>query len=145
MKKIMIAAAIIFAAVVSQAAAVNWEGFDITDINGDLYTGSATLFCVEVAGITSSGSITDGELYGDIVKSDLLIANTDYHFYFTSTDADGNTYKSETIVATALGTGAGSITFEGGGTWTAAAVPEPTSGLLLLLGVAGLALKRKRA
>ena len=34
----------------------------------------------------------------------------------------------------------------GGATaWTAAAVPEPTSGLLLLLGMAGLALKRKRA
>ena len=31
------------------------------------------------------------------------------------------------------------------GKWSAAAVPEPTSGLLLLLGVAGLALKRKRA
>ena len=29
--------------------------------------------------------------------------------------------------------------------YTAAAVPEPTSGLLLLLGVAGIALKRKRA
>jgi hypothetical protein len=29
--------------------------------------------------------------------------------------------------------------------WTAVTVPEPTSGLLLLLGVAGLALKRKRA
>ena len=29
--------------------------------------------------------------------------------------------------------------------WTGAAVPEPTSGLLLLLGMAGLALKRKRA
>jgi uncharacterized protein YraI len=143
MKKIMIAAAIVFAAVVSQAAAVNWEGFDITDINGDLYTGSATLYCVEVEGITSSGSIADGELYGNLVKSDLLIANTDYHFYFTSTDAKGNTYVSETIVATALGTGAGSITFEGGGTWTA--VPEPTSGLLLLVGVAGLALRRKRA
>ena len=34
----------------------------------------------------------------------------------------------------------------GGSTaWTAASVPEPTSGLLLLLGMAGLALKRKRA
>ena len=31
------------------------------------------------------------------------------------------------------------------GAWTTSAVPEPTSGLLLLLGVAGLALKRKRA
>ena len=29
--------------------------------------------------------------------------------------------------------------------WTAAAVPEPTSGLLMLLGMAGLALRRRRA
>jgi len=29
--------------------------------------------------------------------------------------------------------------------WTAAAVPEPTSGLLMLLGIAGLALRRRRA
>lgn len=35
--------------------------------------------------------------------------------------------------------------YQGAGWYTASAVPEPTSGLLLLLGVAGLALKRKRA
>jgi len=33
----------------------------------------------------------------------------------------------------------------GSANWTAVAAPEPTSGLLLLLGMAGLALKRKRA
>jgi len=35
----------------------------------------------------------------------------------------------------------------GAGTWTVSTfnVPEPTSGLLMLLGIAGLALKRKRA
>ena len=29
--------------------------------------------------------------------------------------------------------------------WSTAAVPEPTSGLLMLLGMAGLALRRRRA
>ena len=37
---------------------------------------------------------------------------------------------------------AGSVT---SGTFTTSAVPEPTSGLLLLLGMAGLALRRKQA
>ena len=30
-------------------------------------------------------------------------------------------------------------------TWTAVAIPEPTSGLLMLVGLAGLALRRRRA
>ena len=33
----------------------------------------------------------------------------------------------------------------GGAGWYAASVPEPTSGLLMLLGMAGLALRRRRA
>ena len=39
----------------------------------------------------------------------------------------------------------GSANFSAAGWYAASDVPEPTSGLLLLLGVAGLALKRKRA
>lgn len=35
--------------------------------------------------------------------------------------------------------------FQGASAWSSVAVPEPTSGLLLLMGLAGLALRRKRA
>ena len=35
--------------------------------------------------------------------------------------------------------------YQGAGWYTTAAVPEPTSGLLMLLGMAGLALRRRRA
>ena len=139
----MIAVAIVCAAAMSHAAAFVWDGFDITDINGDAYTGTAILHCLEVASASATGSITAGDLSGDDVSSDLFVAGETYSFYFTSVDAVGNTYQSETVTAPAYGVGVGTFTFEGNGTWTA--VPEPTSGLLMLLGVAGLALKRKKA
>ena len=143
MKKLIIAAAIVCAAVVSQAAAFAWEGFDINDIDGNAFTGAATIYCVELPAITATGAVDAGELMGNDFASDLFEANTTYNFYFTAQDLVGNTYKSETVSAKALAVGANSISFEGNGTWTAA--PEPTSGLLLLLGMAGLALKRKHA
>jgi hypothetical protein len=52
------------------------------------------------------------------------------------------------MTADAPSSGSLSMTFgtQTSNTWNEmAAVPEPTSGLLLLLGVAGLALRRKRA
>ena len=58
--------------------------------------------------------------------------------------------QAETGTTTAIG-GAAYLGFgdqigtQTAANWTTVAAPEPTSGLLLLLGVAGLALKRKRA
>ena len=51
----------------------------------------------------------------------------------------------DTTVATASGPFDVGKGYSGAGWYSAAAVPEPTSGILLLLGVAGIAIKRKRA
>ena len=90
-------------------------------------------------------------------------AGTSYDFYFAVLEGDAlylsnvksvTTSGSETVATTvAFGTQnnssttfsatALSSTYAGAGHWSA--VPEPTSGLLMLLGMAGLALRRRRA
>ena len=76
-------------------------------------------------------------------------------------DAAGNSYMFQSANKNATGADVGTATLSftissttlkaldatgtGAGWYMTAAAPEPTSGLLLLLGMAGLALKRKRA
>ena len=165
MKKMMIAVAVCAIAAVSQAAAVSWSTTTVKDINGNAigakaesagWTAVCTLYTD--AGITVFGTDTDksaamskfsGEFSG-------TATGTDYWAKLVITDDKGNTVESELAKFTTdsgatysvnFTTGAGFATSSAkinyAGDWVAA--PEPTSGLLLLLGVAGLALKRKRA
>ena len=75
-------------------------------------------------------------LYVDGVNSDYVMGNV-----ATVTWSGVGFPGIDNLSVTKLGEGSGA----GATAWATAAVPEPTSGLLLLLGIAGLALKRKRA
>lgn len=86
---------------------------------------------------------------------------TDQTMYFVVFSGD-NMYVSETVTAIYLAVGTSEVEFGsptassralptdaavgfGSAGWYTATIPEPTSGLLVLLGMAGLALRRKRA
>ena len=152
MKKLLILATVIVAAVAANAASFRWSASGVTGYNTtDLFTGTATLYAYVSTADASTAievnkqTMSDGALVmtATVFSSDELVGGTTYKFYYTLEDAAGNTFESATRQLKAQATSTGTLAFASSGTWTA--VPEPTSGLLLLLGMAGLALKRKRA
>ena len=112
---------------ISSAAAGTWTYASTTGVtpltNAELGLTGATKYSVFAV-------ITDTEDLNDSTK-----------WMVTSATAASTTYgdSSGSTKAYAIGNQA-----TASGTWYSA-VPEPTSGLLMLLGMAGLALKRKRA
>ena len=205
MKKLMIAAAIVCAAVVSQAATTNWKWNTGTSVLKAGYTGSGSssavlgnttmylLWAADATGATDK-SLQTAVLAGlragtyDLAANAVATATTDANgklllanavnftmneelgskayfvevvkttydgkdWYYFSATAGGTTPTSTEMTAdisttsgasTQLRDATGSGAYGNPG-WYAVNVPEPTSGLLLLRGVAGLALKRKRA
>jgi len=161
MKKLLILAAVIVAGVAANAASFKWTGANIYSSNGtDKFNGNADLYAylatadvstavkVDTATVVA-GTIKDGSTTGRVFSDDNLAAGTAYNFYFIIEDS-GKQFNSAVKSATGADVGSTSIAFanqasatQAAGNW--AAVPEPTSGLLLILGMAGLALKRKRA
>lgn len=188
MKKIVIAAAVFCAALVSQAAQVKWvSGSNFLGV-GAAAVGDNGVYAADGAKLKGNSALTyvlsiyaagtDELVYtasGDMKfgatnqktnlswTDDAIELGTAYDYVITLTGtqsdltARGVDGKFDYSAATISATINGSVTTATSGfttiadnasTWTVsgvAAVPEPTSGLLMLVGLAGLALRRRRA
>jgi hypothetical protein len=174
MKKIIIAAIAVGFAAITQAASVNWNSGTIKLPDGTTTAGAgAVQSYLFVLSDTDYGKLTSGadvwNTYGDSLatasKSGAsngmgvanLTDNTKAYstgdsayaaIIYTVQDADGNvthynaTYNKWTFTSNQTKSMANTFTSANATGWTA--VPEPTSGLLMLVGLAGLALRRRR-
>lgn len=159
MKKILILAAVIVAGVAANAASFKWSAANIYASNGtDKYTGDVALYAYLSSADASTAVLVStvkasaaGVVAATTFKdSTNFTAGNNYNFYFVIED-NGKTFTSaEKANVAAQPTGTSSVLFgnmasatQNASNW--AAVPEPTSGLLMLLGMAGLALRRRRA
>ena len=143
--------AVIVAACVANAASFKWSASGITGYDTEnLYSGTATLYAYAVGSTVAdafsvdTATMSNGAIFAadTVFSSDLLAGGSTYTFFYTMEDAEGNLFTSSLKTVRAQATATVPIGFAGGGSW--AAVPEPTSGILLLLGMAGLALRRKQ-
>ena len=157
MKKLLLVAIMALGVMGVQAAAVDWKVTcgNMKDHTGAAFSGKYDLYAIGgdlasdilVLSVASAG--TTFNQYAFTVDSGMT-PGQEYKFYYVLTDSAGykftsnptaNTYQALSVGATNIGFG-NQATATTEGTWTAA--PEPTSAMLLLIGMAGLALKRKR-
>lgn len=173
MKKLLTIAAVVMVAATTHAAAVGWTiggasaytggSYDLFVVSLNGVTGVEQITALVAAGTDvsayafASGSISSAAISATVATSGKAIAysgsGTDTYSAFAVLWKDDGKEASYTSTATIqLANDSTGKTFAFGNQATNLAnnkftvnVPEPTSGLMLLLGVAGLALRRKRA
>ena len=174
MKKIMIAVAAMAMAVVANAASVDWKvsasatqvGYTAYLMAGDVVSSWESVADIQAAAITSGEVVKiNARNYGVSGTATDAALTKSSNFYYILVTGDGSQYAvseafagskfvydmtatpPETAPAELPQFNSSSATFSD---WAKADgptgdVPEPTSGLLLLVGAAALALKRKVA
>ena len=119
----------------SSKAATDWSAV-VDGLNAvTAGTGSRGVANGSTDGVADGDKIVFAIIDGDIADGSKYFVTSEY------TIPSGATYTPPASGTTTTF----SVNLAGSGTFSAESVPEPTSGLLMLLGMAGLALKRKRA
>ena len=166
MKKLLMALSVVASAMFAQAAAVNWEVTGTkTEVNYSVYllvsdtvtTTWSSAADVAKAAIATGTIAKDGRDYtanGTAVNTSLTKSSS---FYYVIVSADSTQYAVSSLYdgayvynndANPPESSPGVLTFAADSASYSSfsgSVPEPTSGLLMLVGLAGLALRRKRA
>ena len=122
---------------------------DATKLSDDIYAAykGTTPTSSKTSTTKSLANISYGDYSaGDSVYAVLLYTTTENEKDYWMGNYGAVTLESaQNVDVGQLANFLGGNSTAGSTAWSTAAVPEPTSGLLLLLGMAGLALKRKRA
>ena len=141
---------IIACAIAANAASFKWTAANIYGPDGNKYSGTASLFADGIDGALYTATVTAGAINATAgtFETTKTTVGEYYDFYFVI-ESDGKAFTSAKVNAITQATSTQAIGFGNMATATQAAgawgtVPEPTSALLMVLGVAGLALRRRR-
>ena len=141
------------AAELAQADALALQGKGADAISSALsgfysFTGSDGTFTVKKANAVANATLglsdaTASSAYLVIFDTSTI---TDASKFYVTEVKNFDTYAgADDVVQVKWGDQSERIAAAGAGAWASASVPEPTSGLLMLVGLAGLALRRRRA
>ena len=114
------------------------DAIALSSANNSLTSGGIALQPTGISSDFSSGSVS-----AFAVIFDATDAASASHYYLVNDGATKSVSFTSSTGAKNLAFGSQATATQAAGAWTA--VPEPTSGLLMLLGMAGLALRRRRA
>ena len=149
MKKVIMAVVAVIIGVTANAASFKWSAANVYDSTGTTkLNGTALIYAVGFENAIATATVSNGILGFTGDWADAVVGNN-YEFFFVIED-NGKTFTSSTKLAPTQATATQTVAFgdmtsatQNASNWSA--VPEPTSAMLLVLGVAALALRRKHA